>query len=99
MTGKYPEKVGGNSAGTLKAFIERIERLNEEKKALSDDIREIFAEAKGTGFEPPIMRILIRRRKMEAAERAEQDALVDTYSAALGMLPPDDDDETTSSND
>ncbi len=90
MTGTYQEKVGGNSAGNLKSFIDRIETMNEEKKAISDDIREIFAEAKFSGFDPKIMRIIIRRRKMDKAERDEQDALVDTYSAALGMLPPDE---------
>jgi uncharacterized protein (UPF0335 family) len=90
MTGKYQEKVGGNSAGNLRSLIERIERLEEEKKAIADDIKEIYAEGKGTGFDPKIMRIMIRRRKMDASDRAEQDALVDTYSAALGMLPADD---------
>jgi len=90
MTGTYHEKVGGNSAGNLKSFIDRIENLAEEKQAIADDIKEVFAEAKGTGFDPKIMRIIIRRRKMDAAEREEQDALVDTYSAALGMLPSDE---------
>lgn len=93
MTGKYQEKVGGNSAGNLKSFIERVESLEEEKKALADDIREIYAEAKGSGFMPKIMRIMVRRRKMDKDERDEQDALVDTYSAALGMLPAEDDEE------
>ena len=93
MTGKYQEKVGGNSAGNLRSLIERIENLEEEKKALADDVKEIYAEGKGTGFDPKIMRIMIRRRKMDASDRAEQDALVDTYSAALGMLPPDDEAE------
>lgn len=99
MPGKYKEQVGGNSAGNLRSFIERVERMNEEKSAISGDIREIFAEAKGNGWDPKIMRIIIRRRKMEAAERQEQDTLVDTYSAALGMLPDDDDEEATSSPD
>lgn len=97
MTGKYQEKVGGNSAGQLKALIERVERLDEDKKALSDDIREIYAEAKGNGWDPKIMRIIVRCRKMAKADRDEQDALVDTYSAALGMLPAEDDEETEAS--
>lgn len=84
------ERVGDNSAGALKSFIERIETLNNDKSAVSGDIREVFAEAKGSGFDPKIMRIIIRRRAMDAAYRNEQDALVDTYSAALGMLPPDE---------
>lgn len=77
----------------LKSFIERVERLEEEKSELSRDIREVYAEAKATGFDPKIMRIIVRRRKMDAADRAEQDALVDTYSTALGMAAeevPDD---------
>src|SRR5690348_17141034 len=90
MTGTYQEKVGGNSVGNLKSFIERIEAVTDDKDDLSADIREIYAEAKATGFNPKIMRIIIRRRKMAKAEREEQDALVDTYSAALGMLPADE---------
>lgn len=98
MTGKYPEKVGGNSAGALKAFIERVERLEGEKTDLTTDIRDIYAEAKGNGFDPKIMRIMVRRRKMAKAERDEQDALIDTYSAALGMLPVDEPDEVEEPN-
>jgi len=93
MTGKYTERVGGNAAPALKAFIERVERLTEEKDSLSADIREVYAEAKGNGWDPKIMRIIVRRRKMDAAERAEQDALIDTYATALGMAAeevPDD---------
>lgn len=93
MTGKYNERVGGNAAPALKAFIERVERLESEKADLSADIKEVYAEAKGNGWDPKIMRIIVRRRKMDAADRAEQDALVDTYSTALGMAAeevPDD---------
>ena len=96
---------GSNSAGHLRSLIERVERLTEEKQDTAKDIREVFAEAKGAGFDPKIMRIVLRRRAMDKAERDEQDALVDTYSASLGMLPaaPDEDDEddeidTTSSD-
>lgn len=96
MAKGYVAATGGNSSGALKAFIERIERLDEEKSAIAGDIKEVYAEAKGNGWDPKIMRIIVRRRKMDAAERAEQDALVDTYSSALGMAAPEldaDDDE------
>lgn len=69
----------------LRSFIERIERMDEEKQAIVDDIKEIYAEAKGNGFDSKIMRIIIRRRKQDANDRAEQDALRDTYEHALGM--------------
>jgi uncharacterized protein (UPF0335 family) len=93
MVAKYQERVGGNAAGNLRSFIERIERLEEEKKAIADDIKEVYAESKGSGFDPKIMRIMVRRRKMDATDREAQDVLVDTYSAALGMLPPEEDGE------
>jgi uncharacterized protein (UPF0335 family) len=70
----------------LKAFIERIERLEEEKKALSDDIRDVFAEAKANGFDVKALRSVIRIRKLDTDERKEQEAILDTYLAALGML-------------
>lgn len=69
----------------LKAFIERIERLEEEKQALAADIRDVYSEAKGTGFDTKVMRQIIRLRKQNASERQEQEALLDTYLAALGM--------------
>lgn len=80
----------GTGGGQLKAFIERIERLEEEKKAIADDIREVFAEAKGNGFDVKIMRQVIRIRKQDAHERLEQEAVLDTYLAALGMLRQSD---------
>jgi uncharacterized protein (UPF0335 family) len=70
----------------LKAFIERVERLQEEKKALSDDIRDVFAEAKGNGFDVKALRTVIRLRRLDADERREQDAILETYLHALGML-------------
>jgi len=70
----------------LRAFIERIERLEEEKAALAADLKEVYAEAKGTGFDPKIMRKVIRLRKMDAADRQEEDLVLDTYLHALGML-------------
>ncbi len=70
----------------LKAFIERIERLEEEKKAIGDDIRDVYAEAKGTGFDVKALRTIVRMRKQDANERKEQEALIETYLHALGML-------------
>jgi uncharacterized protein (UPF0335 family) len=70
----------------LKAIIERIERLEEEKKATSDDIRDVYAEAKGNGFDVKALRAIIRMRKMDGDERREQEAVLETYMHALGML-------------
>jgi uncharacterized protein (UPF0335 family) len=70
----------------LKAFIERIERLEEEKKATSDDIRDVYAEAKGTGFDVKALRTIVRMRKQDTDERREQEAILETYLHALGML-------------
>ena len=70
----------------LKAFVERIERLEEEKKAIADDIRDVFAEAKSARFDVRAMRAIIRLRKQDATERAEHEAIVETYMHALGML-------------
>ena len=69
----------------LKSFINRIERLEEERSALSADIREVYSEAKGTGFDTKVMRQVIRLRKMESADRQEQEAMLDLYLSALGM--------------
>jgi len=73
------------AAGQLRAFIERIERLEEEKKAIADDIKEVFAEMKGTGFDTKAVRQIIRLRKQDQAERQEAEAILDLYMAALGM--------------
>ena len=70
----------------LRSFIERIERLEEEKAALLADIKEVYAEAKGTGFDPKTKRPVIRLRKMEENDRQEAEFLLDTYLSALGML-------------
>jgi uncharacterized protein (UPF0335 family) len=70
----------------LKAFVERIERLEEEKKALADDIRDVFAEAKANGFDVKALRAVIKLRKQDADERREQEAILETYMHALGML-------------
>ena len=79
--------VGGIAADRLKSFVERIERLEEEKKALANDIKEVFAEAKGTGFDVKIMRQVIRLRRMDKDDLSEQETLLDLYRRALGMLP------------
>jgi uncharacterized protein (UPF0335 family) len=90
-----PKAVAGdNSAGVatkfakdqLKAIIERVERLNEEKKAISDDIRDVFAEAKGNGYDVKVLRAVIRLRAQDANERAEFETLLDTYCHALGIF-------------
>ncbi|SFI56576.1 DUF2312 domain-containing protein [Aerobium aerolatum] len=74
------------AAGQLRAFIERIERLEEEKQTIADDIKEVFAEAKGTGFDTKAMRTIIRLRKKDRAEREEEEAMIDLYMSALGMV-------------
>ena len=70
----------------LKAVVERVERLEEEKKAIADDIKEIYAEAKGNGFDTKVLRQIIRIRKQDTDERKEQEAILETYMHALGML-------------
>jgi uncharacterized protein (UPF0335 family) len=75
----------GISRDQLRSIIERIERLEEEKQAIADDIKEVYAEAKGNGFDTKIIRQIVRIRKQDTAERQEQEALLDVYLAALGM--------------
>lgn len=82
--------VGGIAGDRLRSFIERIERLEEEKKALANDIKEVYAEAKGTGFDTKIMRQIIRLRRMDKDDLDEQETLLDVYRRALGMLPSED---------
>lgn len=71
----------------LRSFVERIERLEEEKKTISDDITDVYAEAKGSGFDTKVLRRVIALRKQDANERAEQETILDMYLAALGMAP------------
>ena len=73
----------------LKAIVERIERLEEEKKAISDDIRDVFAEAKGNGFDVKALRTILKLRKQDRDERQEQEAIVELYMSALGMIQGD----------
>lgn len=85
MSDTTTDDVGGIAGERLRSFIERIERLEEEKKGIQDDIKDIFAEAKGTGFDVKIMRKIIAMRKQDKATREEFDALLELYMAALGM--------------
>lgn len=81
------EGVGrGQAAGQLRAFIGRVERLNEDKQAIADDIKDVFAEAKGSGFDTKAIRKLIAERKQDAAERQEFESILDLYRNALGMV-------------
>ena len=76
---------GGVAGDRLRTIIERIERLEEEKKALSDDIREVYSEAKGAGFDVKVIRQVVRLRKMDATDRSEMEQVLDVYKRALGM--------------
>ena len=78
--------IGGNAKEQLRAIIERVERLEEEKKGIGDDIRDIYAEAKGNGYDVKALRTIVRMRKQDANERAEQETILETYLQALGML-------------
>jgi uncharacterized protein (UPF0335 family) len=73
------------AADQLRLFIERIERLEEEKKGIADDIRDVYSEAKATGYDAKTMRAIVRLRKMEKNDRLEAEALLETYKAALGL--------------
>lgn len=81
-------RIGHNVIATdrLKQIVARIERLEEDKKAVSDDIKEVYAEAKGAGFDAKVLRQVIRMRKMDDADRQEQEALLELYMGAIGML-------------
>ena len=79
------KKSGGIAAERLRSFLERIERLEEEKAGLTADIREVYAEAKGSGFDTKVMRQIVRLRKMDSADRQEQEALLDVYRRAIGL--------------
>ena len=74
------------SAEQLRLLIERIERLEEDKKGIADDIKDVYAEAKGTGFDTKTMKAIVRLRKMEKAARQEAQALLDVYKTALGLV-------------
>jgi uncharacterized protein (UPF0335 family) len=74
------------TAKNLLGFIERIERLEEEKRSISDDVKDVYGEAKGMGFDPKIMKTIIRLRKKDRDERIQEDEILNTYLTALGML-------------
>jgi len=78
---------GGITAGQLKALVERIERLEEEKAEIAEQIREVYAEAKAHGYDTKVLRRVVSLRKKPVDERAEEEAVLETYLAALGMLP------------
>ncbi len=79
------DDVGGIAGERIRQFIERIERLEEEKKGIQDDIKDIYAEAKGTGYDPKIIRRIVSLRKKDKEERQEEEELLELYKAALGM--------------
>lgn len=85
--GHNSRRVGGVSADQLRSIVERVERLEEEKAGIGADIRDVFAEAKGNGFDVKAIRTIIKMRKLDASEREEQENVLDTYMNALGMLP------------
>ena len=74
------------NAGQLRAFIERVEKLEEEKRAISDDIKDVYAEAKGNGYDARILRKIISMRRQDLEKRKEEESILDVYLAALGML-------------
>jgi uncharacterized protein (UPF0335 family) len=80
-------RVGGVAVDQLKSIIARVEKLEEEKAAIADDIKDVFAEAKGNGYDVKAIRQIIKLRKMDAQEREEEETILDTYMRALGMLP------------
>ncbi|MCA0399256.1 MAG: DUF2312 domain-containing protein [Proteobacteria bacterium] len=79
------DDINPSTAGQLKALIERVERLEEEKKQIADDIKDVYAEAKANGFDTKILRKIVSLRRQDANERREQEELLDTYLRALGM--------------
>ena len=78
-------EIGGIAADRLRTFVERIERLEEEKAAITADIREVYAEAKGTGFNAKILRQIVRLRRLDQADRREQEAMLELYKRALDL--------------
>lgn len=87
IDGGYGHNSGDlDSADHLKLLIERIERLEEEKKGIADDIRDVYSEAKSEGYDAKIMRIIIRDRKLTKDDRDERDAVLETYKIALGLI-------------
>ena len=92
VPGDNLEGTAGFAKEQLKSFIERVERLEEEKKTIADDIKDVFAEAKGTGFDTKVIKEILKIRKQDADQRAEHEAILDLYLQALGMLSPNSED-------
>lgn len=91
MIKEQDNRANDSSGKQLRSFIERVERLEQEKTDIASDIKEIYAEAKGNGFDTKIVRMIIKRRKQDANERAEQEALLELYEHSIGMRPDSDD--------
>ena len=87
------DEITNATAQQLKAFIERIERLEEDKKAITDDIKDVYSEAKGNGFDTKVLRKIVSIRKQDQSERMEQEALLELYMSALGMAAAPREDE------
>ncbi len=85
-SGSEAKEVGGVAGKRLAAFIERVERLEEEKTVLMEDIKEVYAEAKGVGFDVKAMRKIVALRKMDSEKRQEMEAIIDLYKSAIGMI-------------
>lgn len=84
---KGHNRVGGVSTDQLRSIVERVEKLEQEKADIAADIRDVFAEAKGNGFDVKAIRTILKMRKQDASKREEAENILDTYLAALGMLP------------
>lgn len=80
------EVLGGNAQSQLKSIVERVERLEEEKSEIAEQVKEVFAEAKGNGFDTKILKKIIRLRKMDPAKRQEEEAILDLYMTAIGEI-------------
>ena len=86
MTARIQRDAVASAGDQLRAIVERIERLLEEKRTISDDVKEVYAEAKGNGFDTRAIKTIVKRRAQDAGELAEQDKILETYMQALGML-------------
>lgn len=86
IRGEIMSEIGNNSKEQIKSIVERIEKLNEDKDAITSDVKDVYAEAKGGGFDVKALRTIIRLRKMDANDREEQETILETYMHALGMI-------------
>ena len=83
---KSRNRPGGMNVGRLKSFVERVEKLEEERRAIGGDIKDVYSEAKGVGYDVKTIRKIVMLRRMDAADRAEEETLLDVYKHALGMV-------------